>query len=82
VLSSMPEQKLPFTVRTITPVATQHDGRNVFRVEALLDSGQASRLRPGMEGVGKVTIGERSLVWIWTHGFVEWMRLASWSWLP
>lgn len=82
VLSSMPDQKLPFTVKTITPVATQHDGRNVFRVEALLDSGLASRLRPGMEGIGKVTIGERSLVWIWTHGFVEWVRLASWNWLP
>jgi multidrug efflux pump subunit AcrA (membrane-fusion protein) len=82
VLSSMPDQKLPFSVKTITPVATQHDGRNVFRVEAVLEGGLASRLRPGMEGIGKVTVGERSLAWIWTRGFVEWMRLALWSWLP
>jgi hypothetical protein len=35
-----------------------------------------------MEGVGKVSIEERKLVWIWTHGFVDWLRLWIWSWLP
>ena len=82
VLSSLPDQNLPFTVRTITPVATQHDGRNVFRVEAHIDGGNAARLRPGMEGIGKVTVGERSLIWIWTHGFFDWLRLSLWNWMP
>ena len=82
VLSSRPDQNLPFTVHTITPVATQHDGRNVFRVEAQIDSGHAARLRPGMEGIGKVTVGERSLIWIWTHGFFDWLRLSLWNWMP
>jgi RND family efflux transporter MFP subunit len=82
VLSSLPGEGLPFSVRTITPVATQHDGRNVFRVEARIDGRHAARLRPGMEGIGKVTVGERSLIWIWTHGFVEWLRLALWNWMP
>ncbi|MDT3677772.1 MAG: HlyD family efflux transporter periplasmic adaptor subunit [Burkholderiaceae bacterium] len=82
VLSSLPDQSLPFTVSAITPVATQHDGRNVFRVEAQIDGAIASRLRPGMEGIGKVTVGEGSLLWIWTRGFVDWLRLATWSWLP
>jgi len=81
VLSSLPDQALPFTVSAVTPVATQVDGRNVFRVEAIVD-GEVARLRPGMEGIGKVVVGERSVIWVWTHKFFDWMRLALWNWLP
>jgi hypothetical protein len=35
-----------------------------------------------MEGAGKIEVDRRSLVWIWTHQIVDWMRLAAWSWLP
>ncbi|MCG2593344.1 HlyD family efflux transporter periplasmic adaptor subunit [Ramlibacter sp. XY19] len=79
-LSGMPYERLPFTVRNITPVSTAQEGRNFFRVEAQLDSADA-RLRPGMEGVGKVEAGERKLLWIWTHTFTEWVQLALWRWL-
>jgi RND family efflux transporter MFP subunit len=82
VLSSLPNSALPISVTTITPVATQHDGRNVFRVEAQLDGANAARLRPGMEGIGKVTVGQRSLLWIWTHNFTEWLQLSLWNWMP
>jgi hypothetical protein len=81
VLSSLPDRALPFTVSSVTSVASQEDGRNVFRVEARV-LGSASQLRPGMEGIGKAVVGERSLLWIWTHGFVDWLRLALWSWTP
>lgn len=79
-LSGMPYDRLPFTVRNVTPVSTAQDGRNFFRVEAQLDSASV-RLRPGMEGVGKIEIGERRLLWVWTHSFVEWVQLAFWRWL-
>jgi multidrug efflux pump subunit AcrA (membrane-fusion protein) len=82
VLSSLPDLNLPIIVTTITPVATQRDGRNVFRVEAQIDGGNPARLRPGMEGVGKVGVGPHSLLWIWTHGFTEWLRLTLWNWVP
>lgn len=78
-LAGLPFERLPFTVRQITPVSTPQDGRNHFRVEAQLDRADA-RLRPGMEGVGKVEVGERRLVWIWTHAMVEWLQLAAWRW--
>lgn len=81
VLSSLPDRALPFTVSSVTSVASQQDGRNVFRVEASVQ-GPATQLRPGMEGIGKAMVGERSLLWIWTHGFVDWFRLALWSWMP
>jgi len=80
-LTGLSGQTLPFTVKTITSVTTPQDGRNFFRVEAALE--QAPRtLRPGMEGVGKITAGERRLVWIWTRNFVDWARISFWTWLP
>lgn len=82
LLSGLPDRKLPISVKRITPVATQQDGRNVFAVEAAIDGTAGAALRPGMQGIGKVTVGERSLLWIWTHGFVDWLRLTAWSWTP
>jgi len=80
LLSGMPYQRLPFTVRNVTPVSNAQDGRNFFRVEAQLEQ-RTLRLRPGMEGVGKVHVGERKLLWVWTHSFVEWVQLTLWRWL-
>jgi RND family efflux transporter MFP subunit len=82
VLSGMPDRRLPIAVRRITPVATPRDGRNVFEVEAQITTDAVPGLRPGMEGIGKVGVGERSLLWIWTHGFTDWLRLTLWNWLP
>lgn len=79
-LSGMPNQHMNFVVRQVTPVSTAEEGRNFFRVEAHLDSPSA-RVRPGMEGVGKVVVGSRNLVWIWTHSLVNWLRLFLWKWL-
>jgi hypothetical protein len=72
---------LPFTVQRVTSVSTAQEGRNFFRVEAQLEDSSA-RLRPGMEGVGKIAVGERRLVWIWTRNFVSWLRTSLWAWLP
>jgi len=78
-LSSLPGEAMPLTVEKITPVSTAEEGRNVFRVEATLDASSAS-LRPGMQGIGKIEIGQRKLIWIWTYKMVNWLRLWAWSW--
>ncbi len=80
-LSGLPSQRLKFSVRQITPVASQDEGRNYFRVEAHLQT-LSDRVRPGMEGVGKITVGERKLIWIWTHSLVDWFRTWMWKELP
>lgn len=81
VLSGQVDAVLPFRVEKVTPVAEARDGRNYFRVEAKLD--QTPRfLRPGMKGIGKIHVGERKLVWIWTHTLVDWIRLTWWSYWP
>ena len=81
VVASMPYQTFPFTVTKITAVNNAKDGANRFRVEARLDA-KPDRLRPGMEGVGKIEVDERRLLWIWTHSLVDRLRLWLWSSLP
>jgi multidrug efflux pump subunit AcrA (membrane-fusion protein) len=81
ILSGLPTEPLPISVVKITPVSTASEGRNYFRVEAQLE-GKTRPLQPGMEGVGKIEIDRRKLIWIWTHEVVDWLRLQLWYWLP
>ena len=80
-LSSMPHDALPLVVEKITPVSVVEEGRNFFRVEASAKGG-TEKLRPGMEGVGKIHVDQRKLIWIWTHKIVHWLRMWVWSWWP
>jgi multidrug efflux pump subunit AcrA (membrane-fusion protein) len=80
-LAGLPGEPLPIRVQKITPVAEAEEGRNLFRVEAGLE-GPSEALRPGMNGVGKIGIDERSLFWIWTHKLAYWVQLWWWSWWP
>jgi len=77
-LAALPNDTLSFKVERITPVANNRDGRNYFEVEGKLNSVPAS-MRPGLQGVAKIRSMDRSLMWIWTHRFVDWMRIAVWS---
>ncbi len=81
VLNALPDTKFTFEITKMTPVSTAKEGRNFFRVEASLDE-NTPRLRPGMQGIGKVNIDRRRQVWIWTHDIVDWLRLKLWSWMP
>lgn len=81
VLASLPGSAWPFTVKRLTPISVAEDGRSFFRVEAELGE-HAPKLSPNMEGVAKVDAGERSLLWIWTHPLVNWLRVAWWKLMP
>ncbi len=81
MVPSMPGEMFLFQIEKITPVSVAKEGRNYFRVEAHLNE-TSERVRPGMEGVGKVKVDERRLVWIWTHELIDWLRLWVWSWWP
>ena len=80
-LTAQPGDPLPLVVERVVPIAVSEDGRNFFRVEAQLDT-HVDALRPGMEGVGKIEAGRRSLLWIYTHPLVDWLRLRFWAWVP
>lgn len=81
VLPSIPGKTFPFVVEKITPVSIAKEGRNYFRVEGHMVQSQ-SHLRPGMEGIGKVNIDRRKLIWVWTHKAIDWLRLQMWRWFP
>lgn len=81
VFTALPDRSFGFEVTKVTPVAQSEGGKNTFRVEGRLKR-PTPRLRPGMQGAGKIEIEERPLIWIWTRKLVDWVRLATWRWLP
>ena len=78
-LSAMPADSVPFTVERVTPVATSGDGRNGFEVQATL-AASGGPLRPGLQGVAKIEVGERTAAWLLGHRIVDWLRLHLWIW--
>lgn len=86
IATAAPDLSLDFVVTKVTPVSEAREGHNQFRVEAMFaaEATEAARnkLRPGMEGVGKIDIGDHLLIWIWTHKLLDWARIFAWTWLP
>ncbi len=80
-LSGTPDQTISITIDRLTPVSTPNEGRNYFRVEAVMER-HSDLMRPGMEGISKIEIGRETLLWIWTRRSVEWLRLFVWKRLP
>jgi multidrug resistance efflux pump len=79
-LTSLPDSTLVFTVNRIVPLSTPRDGRNVFEVQAELELPNEI-IRPGMEGIGKIEGDRRTLIWVWTHELIDWLRLSVWTWI-
>lgn len=85
-LSALPDMTFEFSVNNITPVTEFKDGATFFVVEAILHGSPEQliegheRLRPGMEGIGKIYIDDRNLFSIWTRELSDWMRLRFWRW--
>ena len=72
-----PDQKIPFVVERVTPIAEVVNQENVFTVRATLLE-KTPWMRPGMEGVAKISAGERRYVWIWSHRLTNWLRMKLW----
>jgi multidrug resistance efflux pump len=80
-LSGIPDKSINIRIDRLTPVSTTEEGRNYFRVEAVMDS-HSDLMRPGMEGISKIEIGRGKLLWIWTRRLVNWLRLFVWNRMP
>jgi multidrug efflux pump subunit AcrA (membrane-fusion protein) len=77
-LASRPEDVYRIEVFRIEPIAVAEDKGNVFIVHASFPTGFQDWWRPGMTGVAKLEIGDRSLIWIATHRTVDFLRLRLW----
>ena len=80
-LAGMPGKPIPLKIEKITPVTIAEEGRNYFRIEAVMDL-QSDLLQPGMEGIAKIEVGRRKLIWIWSRRLLDWLRLWTWAKLP
>ncbi len=80
-LKALPGTELPFVVHKVSPVFQEESDGIAYRVEARLVENHAA-LRPGMEGVAKIDVDRRSLIWIYLHELFDLMRLWAWRWLP
>lgn len=77
-MTAMPGQNWSARLDNVLPVAIAQKGQSVFRVPADV-LGDAEALRPGMAGVGKVTVGARSLLWVVTHAITDRLRILAWK---
>jgi len=80
-LSGIPEKSIHITIDRLTPVSSNEEGHNRFRVEASMDY-HSDLMRPGMEGISKIDIRQEKLIWIWTRPLTDWLRLFAWNRLP
>jgi len=78
VIAALPSDPIPFEVDQVIPLAISGEGNSYFRIEAAFEQATPD-LRPGMEGVARIDMGERKLIWIWTHKLVDKIRLWLWS---
>ena len=75
--ASYPDKPIKFVVERVNPMAEVVNQRNIFKVRVrLLET--YPWMRPGMEGVAKVSVGKRRYVWIWTRKIINWIRMKLW----
>lgn len=80
-LKSLPDARLEFTVQQVSPVFEENASGISYRVEAGFNEANPA-LRPGMQGIAKISIDQRSYLWIFMHELIDAISLWGWSWLP
>ncbi len=80
-LKALPDAELAFTVQQVSPVFEENASGIAYRVEAGFNEANPA-LRPGMQGIAKISIDQRSYLWIFLHELIDAIRLWGWSWLP
>ncbi len=80
-LTGIPHRAIDITIDRLTPVATVEEGRNLFRVEAVMED-HSDLMRPGMKGIAKIEVGHTKRIWAWARPLVDWLRLFAWNWMP
>ena len=80
-LKALPDAELAFTVQQVSPVFEENASGIAYRVEAGFNEANPA-LRPGMQGIAKISIDQRSYLWIYLHELIDAIRLWGWSWLP
>lgn len=75
--NARPEEASDLQLTRVQPVATPVDGKTVYIAEAQL-SGAHDWMKPGMEGVARVSFGDRRVWWVTTHRALDYLRTNFW----
>lgn len=75
---SQPGTKFPIQGRALEPAAVTKEGGNVFLYRCDLARNAETWFRPGMQGVAKIDVGKRRLIWILLHRTIDFLRLQLW----
>jgi multidrug resistance efflux pump len=76
--TSRPEDKFRVSLDSYEPVAVVKETGTAFRVRVNLADSPESWWRPGMSGVCKVDIENRSVAWVYLHRTWEFVRMKLW----
>jgi hypothetical protein len=78
-LVGRPDEYFDVRVDKIVPVANVDDvNGNVFLLKAVFLTPTQDWMRPGMSGVAKISIEDRSIFWILTHKLSDYLHLNIW----
>jgi len=72
-----PEDAKSFRLARVSPSAEVRDGQNVYVVEADIQT-EDLWMRPGMEGVARITVGPRAVWWVALHKTLNYLKLKFW----
>jgi multidrug resistance efflux pump len=73
-----PEEARAFSISRVLGTAQVRDGNNVFVAEADIRAVDDHWLRPGMEGVAKINVGQRRIWWLALHKIIDYARMGLW----
>jgi multidrug resistance efflux pump len=75
---SQPKLKYPVRIERIEPAAFPENEGSVFLVRCVFEEGIETWWRPGMGGLCKLNVDNRTLFWIFTHRTVDVLRMWFW----
>jgi biotin carboxyl carrier protein len=75
--TALPTEKYGFIIGRVVPLGETKDGDNKFTVYGTMKQSSPT-WNPGMAGYAHVDVAHRSLLWIWTHKFVEYLQFKLW----
>ena len=78
-LFALPGSAMEIEVSRLSPLYEDSDGHIYYLAEASIDNTVVDKLRPGMEGLAKVNVGQYPLIWHFFHHFVDWVRIQAWQ---
>ncbi len=75
---SRPKLKFPVKLERIEPAAQTKEADNIFIVRCQFEGKPEDWWRPGMSGVAKINVGNRTFFWILSHRTIDFLRMFFW----